>query len=361
MTSDELKLAAEYDRGYTDGKKAKSADEWRLARDREDVVRRLREIKLDGGSHANLSEICKCVYHTDEWTPSACVGLRDELISLLGGDTDQHAFVGYDVLGNERHKAVCELRKLKLGVGSLANNQICIADAIGAEFNEGDNFSKVMQARLIHLLGGDERNFSTAENNTRVLMPWDNPAETSKDASDHVSLNTRITSELRDAIQPCMDDDWLTIERAAFDAIADRIDAQFSRICEQQESVLQAAIGQMCDERDKLQAVIDLKDRALDAALAKLKDSIEPPKDRDGKTWHLGDEFVYEGNPVEVDALCLYDGEWMLQSDLYSTQFNAAECAHAPTATAESIVRDLTLGRITEQEAVELIEELRNE
>ena len=53
-----------------------------------------------------------------------------------------------------------------------------------------------------------------------------------------------------------------------------------------------------------------------------------------------------------------YDGEWMLQSDLYSTQFNAAECTHALTITAEKIVRSLMLGKVTEKEAVQMIDSL---
>lgn len=354
MTSDELKLAAEYNRGWQDGKHAKSADEWWLANAREDVVRKLREVKLDGGSHANLSAICKCAYYVDKWTPSACVGLRDELISLLGGNADKHtqAFVGYDVLGNERHKAVCNLRKLNLGVGDLlVNNQIRISDAIGAEFNEGDNFSKVMQDRLIYLLSGDDGTCPNDDGTCPNGVP-----------------NASITAELRGHI-----DEWCKawqrqassedgIDPATLYGIADRIDEQFDRICEQQESVLQATIGQMCEERDRLQAAIDLKERALDAALAKLKDSIELPKDADGVPWRINDKFIYDGREVNVDSLRLYDdGEWSLENELYDYALDASDFRHAKHSPAESIVRDLTLGLITEKEAVKRIEELRNE
>lgn len=355
MTSDELKLAAEYNRGWQDSKKAKSADEWRLARDREDVVRKLLDVKLDGGGHEKLSEICKCVYHTDEWTPSAHVGLRDELVRLLGGDDASSCplLTTYDMLDNERHKAVCELRKLNFDFGGLlTNNQICIADAIGTEFNEGDNFSKAMCDRLIHLLGGDNgtmgQSDGTCPNNVPTLSN-DTEQET-------------ITSELRDALRGYEDNYSLIIEKRRLIEFADHIDAQFARICEQQESVLQATIGQMCEERDKLQAAIDLKDRALDAALAKLKDSVVLPKDRDGVTWNFGDRFAHKGKTYEVSAMRLFEtGKWGLETSTRDGNFNPIAFTHFHAPTAESIVRDLTLGLITEKEAVKRIEELRNE
>lgn len=362
MTSDELKYAAEYHRGYEDGKKAKSADEWRLASDREEVVRRLREVKLDGGSHANLSEICKCVYHTDEWTPSACVGLRDELISLLGGNADKYAFVEYDVLGNARHKAVCRLEESKPLLGM---SKVEILGDLGKAITNNPNFDpsdidhlNLMWSDLIHLLGGDN---GTCPNDVPIyaddfaMRPLPTP---NRDFAKVAERSITIMSELRDLVHSAQ---FEAAEDAdSFIAIADRIDAQFASICEQQERVLQATIDRMCEECDKLQAVIDLKDRALDAALAKLKDSIESPKDADGVPWHLGDRFTHRGKTYEVSAMRLFEtGKWGLETSERDGNFNPTAFTHAHTA--EEIVRDLTLGRITEKEAVKRIEELRNE
>lgn len=360
MTSDELKLAAEYHRGYEDGKKAKSADEWRLA--------------------------------------------------------------------NERHKAVCNLRKLNLGVGDLlVNNQIRISDAIGAEFNEGDNFSKVMQDRLIYLLSGDdvtcpnangtcpddvpipssenECNFSTAEYYTDAEDAEPNPAETREEPSDHVSFGTHsITAELREWMRIVLTDDDPAyaiadrIDQAHADAMQSVYDELATELAKTKElletsyakrrayklhidqmkcgskkwrkryedaqtlaEVSEQECAEMLDLLRDAAREYQMREGALDAALAKLKDSIEPPKDRDGKTWHLGDSILYEGKAVSVDVLCLCEDGWKLGSDIYSFAFDANCCIHYPEHTAESIVRDLTLGRISESEAVKLIEDLRNE
>lgn len=70
--------------------------------------------------------------------------------------------VEYDVLGNERHKAVCKLREMpklypnKDGGADLYAWKSALADAIGADT---ELFSAIRN-RLIHLLGGDQPKFS---------------------------------------------------------------------------------------------------------------------------------------------------------------------------------------------------------
>lgn len=41
-----------------------------------------------------------------------------------------------------------------------------------------------------------------------------------------------ITKELRESMDPCISDDWLTIEKSVFEIIADRIDAEADRLCD---------------------------------------------------------------------------------------------------------------------------------
>lgn len=70
--------------------------------------------------------------------------------------------VTYDTLENERHKAVCELRKMKLDTGSAVKK---LAIALGIEWN-ADNAPKsvaLLQKRLIHLLGGDQQPVKLAD------------------------------------------------------------------------------------------------------------------------------------------------------------------------------------------------------
>lgn len=70
--------------------------------------------------------------------------------------------VEYDVLGNERHKAICKLREMpelypnKDGGADLYAWKSALADAIGADT---ELFSAIRD-RLIHLLGGDQPKFS---------------------------------------------------------------------------------------------------------------------------------------------------------------------------------------------------------
>lgn len=70
--------------------------------------------------------------------------------------------VEYDVLGNERHKAICKLREMpklypnKDGGADLYAWKSALADAIGANT---ELFSAIRD-RLIHLLGGDQPTFS---------------------------------------------------------------------------------------------------------------------------------------------------------------------------------------------------------
>lgn len=294
MTSDELKYAAEYHRGYEDGKKAKSADEWRLASDREEVVRRLEESK--------------------------------------------------PILGMSKVEILGDLGK------AITNDP---------NFDPSDiDHLNLMWSTLIHLLGGDN---GTCPNDEPIyaddfaMRPLPTP---NRDFAKVAERSITITSALRDLVHSAQ---FEAAEDAdPFIAIADRIDAQFARICEQWERVLQATIGHMESERDKLQAVIDLKDRALDAALAKIKESVELPKDRDGVTWNFGDRFTHKGKTYEVFAMRLFEtGKWGLEASGVYGNFNPTALTHAHTG--ESIVRDLTLGRITEKEAVKRIEELRNE
>lgn len=70
--------------------------------------------------------------------------------------------VEYDVLGNERHKAICKLREMpklypnKDGGADLYAWKSALADAIGANT---ELFSAIRD-RLIHLLGGDQPTLS---------------------------------------------------------------------------------------------------------------------------------------------------------------------------------------------------------
>lgn len=78
--------AAEYHRGYVDGRRARAAQEWQLENERQIVVNRLQSLDLYDGSHENLSKICRAIYNASQGlTKDACEELRDRLVWLLGG------------------------------------------------------------------------------------------------------------------------------------------------------------------------------------------------------------------------------------------------------------------------------------
>lgn len=194
---------AEYARGYEDGRRSKDADHAAVAL-------RLSGLRFDGGSHENLSKIAYAIYPcATGWTCESSKGLRDMLVDLMGGVTsfdlpkpqeiinfddecsdqidwnranpsisiakaedkddtcdsrrgcacgDSRACgvgeptetITDDVLGNERHKAVCELRKLRERDVKIWNIEISIALGLDLDASN-DNVCD----RLIYLLGGD--------------------------------------------------------------------------------------------------------------------------------------------------------------------------------------------------------------
>lgn len=204
----------EYHRGYEDGKAARKADEWQLDRERVEVVRGLLALEFDGGSHHNLSRIAHAVYspQTSGWTAGACEQVRDELVRLLGGNGDAsdlgpdsvdaavadsgqvHApLMTYDVLGNERHKAVCELRKMPDWYPSTAAHSahMQLAEnfcrAIGVEGIQ--SFAKARD-RLIYLLGGNQPTLSD------LYGIWKDTDQS------HDSVSMGQENETKDTVEP---------------------------------------------------------------------------------------------------------------------------------------------------------------
>ena len=77
----------QYYRGFRDGTHSMNA-EHRV------IAMRLRGLRFDGGSHENLSQIARAIWHNDfGWTQDACMGLRDELVRLMGGVSDENVHV----------------------------------------------------------------------------------------------------------------------------------------------------------------------------------------------------------------------------------------------------------------------------
>lgn len=158
--------------------------------------------------------------------------------------------VEYDVLGNERHKAICKLREMpemypnKDGGADLYAWKRELANAIGADT---ELFSAIRN-RLIHLLGGDQPKFSELFG---ILREDDDgvdarPSDTASADSpvhgaagcgcggacdcDGEELLAPITTELRgylSEVDENLAEDWLfvNIEWSEVNRLCDNIDA----------------------------------------------------------------------------------------------------------------------------------------
>jgi hypothetical protein len=132
---------------------------------------------------------------------------------------------GYDTLGNERHKAVCELRNIHTDAGGFVKE---LAAAIGVEWKAPRVKQTISEIRdrLIHLLGGDaqvdlanlgkpyheggavldagvirECKKPTPETYTGLTLRFPNPAETQDDGDASVTSDARSDEDTREDVE----------------------------------------------------------------------------------------------------------------------------------------------------------------
>lgn len=257
--------------------------------------------------------------------------------------------VEYDVLGNERHKAVCKLREMpklypnKNGGADLYAWKSALAEAIGANT---ELFSAIRD-RLIHLLGGDQPTLSDmlGEDDDGVdARPSDSASADSPDhgavgcgcggacGCDGEELLAPITTELRGSMRIygkfSIDDgkQHVELEADTFAHLCDAIDAVHAGL-----------------ERDYATACRVNEQQDLEyVALAKRYDkTITLPFDKDGKVWDVGDKLLDDGMVCEVvgigpNRLYYYCDatdtvEW--------TQADSRRHYHAPTV--EDVLREM--------------------
>ncbi len=232
---------------------------------RERAVKALRSLDLHGGSHAMLSQIAYAIHpHVGAWDEGACDHLRNVLAELIGGDHEgasdaQHHCAcgaggcdrGHESaeVETERQEAVCELRKLPNKWDEAFDWYHSLSRAIGLDINKISYANA--RDRLIHLLGGDlshDTNSMRQESETRIT----------DELRKYVSIHETTTTVY--ATMPPQMEEEPTHKGKKLLAIADKIDAQFARVCEQQERVLQDTIDEMSEERDKARReVVELR------------------------------------------------------------------------------------------------------
>lgn len=297
---------------------------------KKEIITALRSLDLsDGGSHSRLSAIASCFLEPAfGWTRGACEELKSKLIWILEGKDgnddydhfdgrdyghhrcDQHRRqVSYDVLGNERHKAVCELRNTSLETGSAVKK---LAHALGVKWNP-DNVLKSMgllRGRLIHLLGGDEPTLSdlygiwqggkeSESRDSELAHKITKSAETINlsDKSDGELMENGenhkfdgcITDELRKFkghINAGLKPEMVLALHAEINCIADRIDER-ARLGAIKADIWQDYANQMRAERDNLLDLLrDARDeyKMLDQMSAETSANFHAMRD---KVWGL--------------------------------------------------------------------------
>lgn len=213
--------------------------------------------------------------------------------------------VEYDVLGNERHKAICKLREMpKLYPGKDGSADVFawkyeLANAIGANT---ELFSAIRD-RLIHLLGGDQPKFSDmlkGDDDGVDARPSDSASADSPVhgaagcgcggtcGCDGEELLAPITMELRGNMR--------IYRKFSIDDGKEHVELDVE------------TFGQLCDaihaglERDYATACRVNEQQDLEyVALAKRYDNtISLPFDKDGKVWLIGDKLLDDGMVCEV-------------------------------------------------------------
>lgn len=184
---------------------------------RERVVNALGAVNLHGDSHAMLSQIAYAVHpHVGAWDAESCDHLRNVLIELIGGD--------HEVASDAQHRCAC-------GAGGCG---------CGHEQTE---------------VSGQSR---TCPESEPCVSESDDGMSITNELRKYVSIHETTTTVY--ATMPPQMEEGPTHKGKKLLAIADKIDAQFARVCKQQERVLQDTIDEMSEERDKARReVVELR------------------------------------------------------------------------------------------------------
>lgn len=269
--------------------------------------------------------------------------------------------VEYDVLGNERHKAICKLREMpKLYPGKDGSADVFawkreLANAIGADT---ELFSAIRN-RLIHLLGGDQPTLSDlfgiwkGDDDGVDARPSDSASD---DSPDHGSCAcggrcgagvlddgvAPITTELRDrAERYCnfKDDNIVKFREEEFDCLCDNIDAIHAGL-EHDVEMWRDRAEDMRMERDEYLDSVHLWE-------FKCGSMVELPRDADGVPIHIGDvmDFTKNVRGLTVLGIGIVDanerslGVFVRDGNDY-VWYNA-EFLHHHTQTVEDVLRQV--------------------
>ena len=262
----------------------------------------------------------------------------------------------YDVEGNERHKAACELRDMKIGKLSTHWNFVC---SLAARLNiprpndepyEDYELHELIRDKLVNLLEG-ECNFSTPESYMACEDGDPNPAETLSDEQESVTLGTRspITGELRERIEQAeqiialgyetqdmqvrMNRAWLMEKLDAIDSVHAQLERENDELRVKFVNANRHALH-MGRENESLKA-------ELDRVLGEQEGAIMPPLlDMDDKPIHFGDVMVMDGDSELREVVGFYDVGFLAWRNGRFVPCAASLYRHAKPDTWESVIYD---------------------
>jgi len=241
---------------------------------------------------------------------------------------EQLSPVTYDVLGNERHKAVCKLREMPDGYPSYSAFPFAkwyedLSTALG--IGNGERSCAKVRDTLIHLLGGDAMEAKDGvdagrcgETNAAVRVPVADKRRTDCDDNQLAEEVAPITQELRK---------WASIEVPykyghQLTAIADRIDAEHER-----------RVAEVASGWDYWEST-----------------HVELPKDEDGEYIHIGDvmdskvDYLFDGKPFTVRGLVLCEDGWEITDGRFGNRYKPDSLRHHREPTVEDVLREFGRG-----------------
>lgn len=310
--------------------------------------------------------------------------------------------VAHDVLGNERNKTVCRLREWKPDEDNMPVRELweaIMGEKLPNTPLQGDaELDIVLRDRLIHLIGGDEPLPNLSEPNLSKSV------EVVKPESEDGGEST-ITDELRKfATDPLLGyaSQELHVERIT--AIADRIDEQAKRDRESEQLRIEKLVEQRDETRQECDNLLDLlRDAVVDFeyasyswnyalivgenitieternSLLKERDELQHKLDELEKFDHDASIAAFGDDNEELRKLLsrasmllanaeqdrdTYYAYWMdckekvVHGNATIEELEAKLDEYERHDTAESIVRDIHLGKVTDSQAVERIRAL---
>ena len=263
----------------------------------------------------------------------------------------------YDVLGNERHKVVCKLRKSDFTLYTPDQFVSTLYKMLYGTEGFPTNIymmQKGVRDRLIYLLIGDTAEVEDGVDAGRC-------GDTSAGGDVHAAAGrvdncagdqlaeevTPVTGELRDAMERYRnfkDKSRVKLDEREFDRLCDSIDAVHKDL-EHENKELRHDVEMW---RDRAEDMRMERDDALKEHHAWAPEShyVMLPKDADGVPIHIGDvmdskvDYLFDGKPFTVRGLVLCEDGWEVTDGRFGNRYKPDSLRHHHEPTVEDVLHE---------------------